>query len=171
MKKYFVITTVITLISFSFCERPSGHQLEGSTSIWASFFTNVDDPGSTVITNIGLDYSIAEKVEFSYDLYKRIGQKAKDAESEIKMTLWCGSFGFGIGTSPGSTETDDFYTLRYLKGDKWISFKTYNEFDLDMWTIGKIWTKESGCTMGVSYHFTSDDFDKGNLRFTWGKAL
>ena len=171
MKKYFVIFTLTSLISFSFCERPSGHQLDGKTSIWGAFATNVDEVGETVNTNLGLDYSIAPNIEFSFDLTNTAGNKLKDANQQIKMTYWAGSFGFGIGTSPGNTDTSDFYTVRYIKDDKWISFKTMNDGDQDMWSIGQIWTTSKGCTMGMSYHFDPDDFDKGDIKFTWGTAL
>ena len=171
MRKYFAIITLTSLITLSFCERPTGRQLDSQTAVWGSFSTMVDDPGAMVETNIGLDYSIVKNLELSFDLYKMLGEKAMDAHNQIKMTLWAGSFGFGIGCTPGSANDSDFYALRYLKGDKWISFKTFNDGDFDMWTVGKVWNKDNGLTMGISYHFTTDDFDKGSLQFTWGRAL
>ena len=171
MKKYFILAVSLCLISFSFCERPTGHQLGGKTALWGSMHSNVDDFGATVFTNIGLDYSVTPNVEFSFDLYNTVGDKLMEASEAIKLTYWAGSFGFGIGTSPGYTEILDFYTVRYIKDDKWISFKTFHELDIDVWQIGQIWTTSKGCTMGISYHFNTDDFDKGDLKISIGTVL
>ena len=60
MRKYFAIITLTSLITLSFCERPTGRQLDSQTAVWGSFSTMVDDPGAMVETNIGLDYSIVK---------------------------------------------------------------------------------------------------------------
>ena len=176
MKKYFAVITISTLITsaFGFMEdRPSGHQLGGETVLWGSFLTNVDGIGDDLLTNIGFDYSISDNVELSFDLLKDAGEKIKEADKEIKLTIWAGeSLGLSVGCEPGRNSDDsNFYNIKYVNDGTWVSFKTYDESDSDTWAVGKVWTKNSGCTMGISYHFDSDDFDKGWLQLSLGKVL
>ena len=175
MRKYFAIMTISTLITSAFgfiIDRPSGHQLGGETVLWGSFLTNVDGIGDDLLTNIGFDYSISDNVELSFDLLKNAGNKIRESNKEIKLTLWAGeSLGFSLGCWPGLAENSNFYNIKYVNDGTWVSFKTYDEFDSDTWAVGKVWTKDSGCTMGISYHFDSDDFDKGWLQLSLGKVL
>ena len=175
MRKYFAIITIsiLTTSAFGFfIDRPSGHQLDNSTAVWGSFLTPADDIGGTLLTNIGFDYSVSDNFELSFDLLKDAGEKIKEANKEMKLTLWASeSFGFGIGCWLNNSEDTAFYSVKYIKDDSWISFKSYNDISLDTWAIGKLWTKDNGCSLGLSYHFDTDDFDKGMLQLTMGKSL
>ena len=176
MKKYFAIITLSILINSAFgtiIDRPSSHQLDGATTLWGSFLTNADGIGDQLLTDIGFDYSISNSVELSFDLLKRAGDKFKEARKEIKLTIWAGeSLGLSVGCEPGPNSDDsNFYNVKYVNEGTWLSFKSYDAVDSDTWAIGKLWTKDSGCTMGISYHFDSDDFDKGMLQLSLGKIL
>ena len=52
--------------------------------------------------------NFADKLHEDIIIRNFISNKLKDANQQIKMTYWAGSFGFGIGTSPGNTDTSDF---------------------------------------------------------------
>ena len=175
MRKYFAIITIsiLTTSAFGFyIDRPSGHQLDGSTALWGSFLTEADDIGSTLHTNIGFDYSISNNFELSFDLLKDAGEKIREAHKEMKLTIWAGeAFAFSTGCHLGNTEDSNFFGIKYAKSDMWLSFKSYDDVDLDVWAIGTLWKKENGCSVGISYHFDTDDFDKGILQLTMGKSL
>ena len=175
MKKIFLMTVILFNFSFCFTERPTGYQLDDSGSaFWFSFINNVDALGGTTYNNLGLDFSISKKIEMSLDLGKELGTKLIGSSQTLQFRWWIGSdLSISWGKDFGNSSTDsNFLGVKFLRGDSWLAFtKDSENEDNSTFSLGKLWSRKGKLNVGVSYHFSSDDIDKGNFQLMFGKTI
>ena len=176
MKKIFLISTLFFTFSFCLTERPTGHQLEESGSaLWVSFVNNVDALGANTYGNIGLDFALSESIEMSFDIARQLGSEFLENSQTLHFRWWIGSdLSISLGKEFGSNHSDsDFLGVRFIRGNSWMGFTRDSENDDNsIWSLGKLWNRKGKMmNVGVSYHFSSDDIDKGDLRLAFGKAI
>ena len=91
MKKIFLTTILAFSFSFCFTERPTGYQLGSEKSaMWISFVNNVDALGSGIYTNLGLDFSITERIEMSFNIGRELGDQFLESSKSAQFRWWMG---------------------------------------------------------------------------------
>ena len=175
MKKIFLIIIMLSSFCFSFTERATGHQLETkATTFWFSGTNNVDNLGYAIYGNIGLDFSLSENIEMCFDLGRTLGDDFLDSSQSLQLRWWLSSsLSISFAQDFGSDHSDsNFLGVKFLKGTSWLSITRDSGNDENaIWSIGKLWERGEKLTIGLSYHFSSDDIDKGNLQMAFGKAM
>ena len=174
MKKIFL--TTIIFFSFSFCltERPTAHQLDSRTAFWISSMNSIDALGANIYTNLGLDFSLSEKFEISFDLGRTLGTEFSESSQTLNFRWWIGTdLSISWGQDFGNNSTNsNFLGVKFLRGDSWLAFTRDSENqDNSTWSLGKAWKRKGKMNIGISYHFSSADIDKGDLQLTFGKAI
>ena len=92
----------------------------------------------------------------------------------LQFRWWIGSdLSISWGKDFGNSSTDsNFLGVKFLRGDSWLAFtKDSENEDNSTFSLGKLWSRKGKLNMGVSYHFSSDDIDKGNLQLIFGKTI
>ena len=175
MKKIFLISSLFFTFSFCLTERSTGHQLEESgTALWVSFVNNVDALGANTYANIGLDFALSESIEMSFDIARQLGSEFSDNSQTLHFRYWIGSnLSISLGKEFGNNHSNsDFLGVRFIRGDSWMGFTRDSENDDNsIWSLGKIWNRKGKMNIGLSYHFSSENIDKGNLQLSFGKAI
>lgn len=175
MKKIFLISIFLFSFSFCFTERATGYQLKKSgTAFWFSGINNVDNLGHAIYANIGLDFALSEKIEMSFDLGRTLGDDFLDSSQSLQLRWWLGSnLSISYAKDFGMDHSDsNFLGVKFLTGKSWLSVTRDSENnDNTAWSFGRLWERKGKLTIGASYHFSSDDIDKGNLQLTFGKAI
>ena len=175
MKKIFLIAILLFSFSFSFTDRATGHQLEKpGTAFWLSGINNVDQLGNAIYSNIGLDFALSEKIEMSFDLGRTLGDEFLESSQTIQFRWWIGSnLSISLAKDFGENDSDaNFMGVKFLKGQSWLSMSRDSGNDENsIWSIGRLWERKGKLTVGVSYHFSSENIDKGNLQLAFGKTI
>ena len=175
MKKISLTIIILFSFSFSFTERPTGYQLDDSgTALWVSFINNVDALGANIYGNVGLDFAISKKLEMCFDLGRKFGSEFLESSQSIQFRWWIGSnLSISLAKDFGENDSDaNFMGVKFLKGQSWLSMgRDSGNDENSIWSIGRLWERKGKLTVGVSYHFSSDNIDKGNLQLAFGKTI
>ena len=175
MKKIFLISIFLFSFCFCFTDRATGHQLKNpGTAFWFSGINNVDNLGYGIYANIGLDFALSEKMEMSFDLGRTLGDDFLDSSQSLQLRWWLGSnLSISYAKDFGAEHSDsNFLGLKFLTGNSWLSVtRDSGNSDNTTWSIGRLWERKGKLTIGTSYHFSSDNIDKGNLQLTFGKVI
>ena len=119
MKKTSLIFIILFSFSFSFTERPTGYQLDDpGTALWVSFINNVDALGANMYGNVGLDFSISEKLEMCFDLGREFGSDFSETSQSFQFRWWIGSdLSLNFARDFGENSNDsDFLGIKFLTG-------------------------------------------------------
>ena len=174
MKKIFLTTIILFTFSFCLTERPTAHQLDSETAFWFSATNNVDALGADIYSNLGLDFSLSKNFEISFDLERRLGTEFSENSRTLNFRWWIGSdLSISWGQDFGSNSTKStFLGVKFLRGDSWLAFTRDSKNENNStWSLGKLWERAGKINVGISYHFSSDDIDKGNLQLSFGKTI
>ena len=175
MKKIFLISSLLFTFSFCLTERPTGHQLEESgTALWVSFLNNVDALGANTYGNIGLDLALSKNIEISFDIERQLGTEFLENTQNLHFRWWIGSdLSISLGKEFGNNHSDsNFLGVRFLRENSWMGFtRDSKNDDNSIWSLGKVWNRKGKMNIGLSYHFSSENIDKGNLQLIFGKTM
>ena len=176
MKKIFLV--IVLLLSFSFCltERPTGYQLEdsGNAALWIAFINNVDALGANTYSNLGLDFIVSENFEMSFDLGRKLGTEFLESSQTLQFRWWISSnLSLSVGKDFGNNHSDsNFLGAKFLKGNSWLAFtRDSGNDDNSTWSLGKLWNRKGKMNVSISYHFSAENIDKGNLQLALGKTI
>ena len=173
MKKIFLTTILAFSFSFCFTERPTGYQLGSEKSaMWISFVNNVDALGSGIYTNLGLDFSITKRIEMSFNIGRELGDDFLESSKSAQFRWWMGESLSLSWARELDSDQSDFLGLKFIRGDSWLSFSSdSNDKDNSIWALGKLWKRKGKMSVAASYHFSSDNIDKGNFQLTFGRII
>ena len=175
MKKYLLLTIILSA-SYCFTDRPSGHSIfDESTraAAWISLSSGIDDFGSNISHRIGLDFSLANQFEISFDVIKQLGHDRANNIENLKFNMWLGkslAFSYLEPMGNGTNKDESIIGMKFVFSNlSWISYNSPDH--ADFWSIGKTWLKENGLIYDLSYHFSSQDYDDGILQLAIGKGI
>ena len=175
MKRTFLSIIMLTSLSFCFMERPTGHQMGGArSSLFFSASTNADAIGEYLIGLLAFDFSLSDNVELSLNMYRMVGDQFNETTQSFQIGWWLSSaISISYATELGHNSSDaNLVGAKFVKGNSWMSYTADPDHTDDAsYAIGKVWNREGKMTLSLSYHFSSDDFDKGNLQLGFGTAI
>ena len=110
----------------------------------------------------------------SFDLGRTLGDEFLESSQTIQFRWWIGSnLSISLAKDFGEKKSDaNFMGVKFLKGQSWLSMcRDSGNDENSIWSIGRLWERKGKLAVGVSYHFSSDNIDKGNLQLAFGKAI
>ena len=175
MKKMFLSIVMLVSLSFCFMERPTGQQMgDARSAVFFSASTNADELGKEVMGSLGFDFSVSDNVELSLNMYRTLGDDLNETTQSFQIGWWLSSaISISYATEFGHDADDaNLVGAKFLRGNSWLSY-TADPDDTDnaACAIGKVWNREGKLSLSVSYHFSTDNFDKGNLQLGFGTAI
>ena len=109
-----------------------------------------------------------------FDLGRKFGSEFLESSQSIQFRWWISSnlslnFAKDFG---GNSSNSDFLGVKFLSENSWVAFtKDSENEDNSTWSLGRVWNRKGKMNIAISYHFSSDNIDKGNLQFALGKAI
>ena len=113
-------------------------------------------------------------MELSFDLGRELGTEFLENSQTLQFRWWIGSelalnFAKDFG---GNSNNSDFLGIKFLRGNSWLAFTRDSEnADNSIWSLGRLWERKGQMNVALSYHFSSENIDKGNLQLTFGKTI